>query len=142
MKYAKEVSRKQILKNNIYFKEGWMELIYSKHAIERLNERLRGSIQVYPKQVNISKLNINRGYTYDGKKLHKVIIRLEFKRDEWIFLVIIPNKRLVKSLWFSFKKYDRKTNRIRETVGIFPNTMEGNAQQVVPELSAKGVGTE
>lgn len=142
MKYAKEVSRKQILKNNLSFKEGWMELVYSKHAIERLNERLRGSVQVYPKQVNISKLNINRGYTYDGKKLHKVIIRLEFKKDEWIFLVVIPNLRLVKSLWFTFKKYDRKTNRVRETMGILPSSLEGVKGEDMSELSEKDMGRE
>jgi hypothetical protein len=108
MKYAREYGRSKILENSMQFKEGWIDLIYSKHALERLKERLKGDVELYPKHINISKLNISRGYSYDGKHLHKVVIRLEFKRTEWIYLVILPSKRLVKSLWFQDKNMKLK----------------------------------
>ena len=101
--YAKEYRRAEILKNKLYFKEGWVELIYTNHALERLRERLRGEVVLYPKKVNISKLNIYKGYSYDDKVLHKIVLRLEFKPTEWIYLVVLPKNRVVKSLWFSPK---------------------------------------
>lgn len=103
MRYAKEYKRSEILQNNFFFKSGWIDLVYSKHALSRLKERLRGDILVYPKHINISKLNIFKGYSYDERYLHKIIVRLEFKPDEWIFLVILPDKKIVKSLWFRKK---------------------------------------
>lgn len=108
MKYAREYTRKRILSEGLQFKEGWTELVYTQHAMDRLKERLKGEIELFPKFINISKLNINKGYSYDGKYLHKVVIRLEFKPTEWIFLVVLPSKRLVKSLWFQEKGMTRK----------------------------------
>lgn len=121
--YAREVRRKEILERNMLFREGWLELSYSKHAMSRLKERLKGDLLVYPKKVNISKLNINKGYTYGDMYLHKVVVRLEYKRDEWIFLVILPGNGVVKSLWFQKKEYD-KTRRTRKKMGVFPATVE------------------
>jgi len=136
MRYAKEWGRRKILENNLLFKEGWMELIYTRHAMDRLKERLKGEVLVYPKNINISKLNINKGYSYDKDYLHKVIIRLEYKPDEWIYLVILPDKRLVKSLWFE-KKADGYYNKARvnsPTVGDVPKDMEGDRGASLPEL--------
>lgn len=113
MRYAKEYGRARILKNDMQFKEGWINLIYSRHASDRLKERLKGNLELFPTLINISKLNINRGYSYDGKYLHKVVIRLEFKPTEWIYLVILPTKRIVKSVWFEPKgmKYKEETEK-------------------------------
>ena len=121
MLYAKEYRRKEILENNMIFKEGWIDLVYSNHAMERLKERLRGDVELYPKQINISKLNIYKGYSYGDRYLHKITVRLEYKKDEWIFMVILPGKGLVKSVWFS-KKYDKET-RARKKMAIFPDTL-------------------
>lgn len=131
-KYAKEYRRKEILDKNMKFKEGWTKLIYSTHALDRLKERLKGNIELMPNVINISKLNINRGYSYDGVHLHKVIIRLEFKPTEWIYLVILPKKRVVKSLWFSNKKHERRDT---ETMGMVPTDMEESSREEdLPEL--------
>lgn len=131
-KYAKEYRRKEILEKSMKFKEGWMKLIYSTHALDRLKERLNGNVELMPNAINISKLNINRGYSYDGIHLHKVIIRLEFKPTEWIYLVILPSKRIVKSLWFANKKHERRDN---ETVGVLSANMEDITRgKEVPEL--------
>ena len=127
MKYAREYRRHEILRDSLQFKEGWVELIYSKHALDRLKERLKGDIELYPKQVNISKLNINRGYSYDGVYLHKVVIRLEFKKSEWIYLVILPKKRIVKSLWFEEKNYEFKA-RNRAAMEPFSKTMGSSTE--------------
>ena len=138
MRYAKEWGRRKILENNLQFKEGWMELIYTRHAMDRLRERLKGEVLIYPKNINISKLNINKGYSYDKEYLHKVIIRLEYKPDEWIYLVILPDKRLVKSLWFEKKAYGHhNTYQARidsPTVGDVPKDMEGKRGASLPEL--------
>ena len=81
MKYAREYSRKQILKYNLAFREGWMKLHYSAHAFSRLKERLKGDIVIYPREINISTLNIYKGYSFDNKNLYKIIVRLEFKKS-------------------------------------------------------------
>jgi hypothetical protein len=134
--HAEEYRRKQILDNNMQFKQGWMDLIYSIHAMERLKQRLLGDLIVYPRKINISKLNIYKGYSYDGIYLHKVIVRLEFKPAEWIFLVISPNTRVVKSLWFANKKHvnQRRDSGYQKTgnrtpMDLFPPIMEGNGRQ-------------
>lgn len=119
MAFAAEYSRKQILESRMEFREGWMSLVYSQHAMRRLRERLRGNVEVYPQSINISKLNINRGYSFNGRYLHKVVIRLEFKRDEWIFLVILPKHRLVKSLWFQFKENNPMKQETKEQWDLF-----------------------
>lgn len=85
-----------------------------------------------PKAINVSKLNINRGYSYDGIHLHKVIIRLEFKPTEWIYLVILPSKRIVKSLWFANKKHEKRDGG---TVGVLSTDMEDTTRtEELPEL--------
>jgi hypothetical protein len=131
MAYAAEFGRRTILKRGMKFDEGWLDLTYSGHAFKRLKERLKGDIVVYPKRVNISKLNIYKGYTYDGEYLYKIIIRLDYKTDEWIYLVIIPSKKLVKTLWFK-KKNERRDNK---TMGFLPTDLEGIAGgEEMPEL--------
>jgi hypothetical protein len=131
-KYAKEYRRKEILEKGMKFKEGWIKLVYSHHALDRLKERLKGNIELMPNAINISKLNINKGYSYDGLHLHKVVIRLEFKPTEWIYLVILPSKRIVKSLWFSDKKHEKRNTG---TVGVLSTDMEDTPRtEEMPEL--------
>ena len=119
MAYAAEFGRKTILERGMVFDEGWLKLHYSAHAFSRLKERLRGDIILYHKEVNISKLNIYKGYTYDGHYLYKILIRLEFKKNEWIYLVIIPSKKLVKTLWFTAKN----ERRYKNTMGVLPEDL-------------------
>ena len=123
MKYAREYSRNQILKYKLAFHEGWIKLHYSAHAFSRLKERLKGDIIVYPRVINVSSLNIYKGYSFDGKNLYKIIVRLEFKKSEWIYLVILPDKKLVKTLWFRGKKEWYKEND-RGTMDTLPRDLE------------------
>src|SRR5690349_14671795 len=108
MRYAKEYGRKKILEDKMFFKRGWLDIRYSQHAKERLKQRLRGSIILFPHKVNISDLNIYKGYSVDGKYLYKVIIRMEYKTADWMYLVILPDKGLVKSVWFEEKGKRRR----------------------------------
>ena len=132
MKYAKEYGRKKILERGMQFKQGWMDVHYSLHAKERLKQRLKGSVALFPNKVNVTTLNINKGYSYDGNYLHKVIIRLEWKADEWMFLVILPTQKLVKSLWF-----EKKRRRVGTNAGDVGSIASGESVQIVPEESVR-----
>lgn len=140
MAHAEEYTRRQILEYRMEFREGWMTLIYSQHAMQRLRERLRGDLEVYPKLINISKLNINKGYSYNGRYLHKVVIRLEFKRDEWIFLVILPKYRLVKSVWFQFKDDNPMKQETKEQWEVFQEVWRDNPQRLCQSCGKKIYG--
>lgn len=135
MRYAKEWSRKKILEKGMVFPQGWMELIYTNHALDRLKERGKGSLVAGPRNINVSTLNIYKGYSYDDKNLHKVIVRLEFSSSEWIFLVILPHERVVKSLWFT-KKDDGKRRRMAANAA----TMERAKGKKVLELRSMDMG--
>lgn len=108
MKYAKQYGRNAILESDMKYRRGWVRLIYTDHALQRVQERMKGDKELYPRMLNISHLNINRGYSYDGKYMHKVVVRQEFNADEWIFLVVLPGKGLVKSVWFEQKSMTKK----------------------------------
>jgi hypothetical protein len=103
MAYLREYGRKQLLSSQIVIPEGWVNLTYSWHAIQMARTRMKGMLLVLPEYVHVSSINISRGYSADGVRLEKVIIRQEFTPAEWVFMVIILETGFVKSIWFEEK---------------------------------------
>ena len=102
----REVLKEEIIANKYQYRTDFFELDYSKHALDRIKERMNGSLLVYPRSIRITEQNIVKGLlSEDGKYLFKVIIRLEFKRDLDIYLVIIPAIPLCKTVYFKKKLY-------------------------------------
>ena len=100
---AKKISRAEIISSGIEYKTDFFDLKYSNHCLERLDERLDGSIKFLPKVVRITENNISGGETLDGKKLKVAKLRINYKSDKWIFLVINLEKKFVLTVYFKSK---------------------------------------
>jgi len=97
----KEVWKEEIIKKGYIYRKDLFEVDYSKHAMDRIKQRLNGSLLIYPKQIRITEQNIVKGLLgKDGKYLFKVVIKLEFKRGTDIYLVILPSIQLCKTVYF------------------------------------------
>jgi len=101
-------------------------LLYSQHAKKRLWER-SGELIVAPTILRVTDTNIYSG-EWNGKKLTEACVRIEYKKSQWMFLVIILSSGLVKSLWINDKK-----RVIRKEVG----NLEGNLEVSSPQIRSK-----
>lgn len=104
------ISRKDILAN-YKWREGLIPLSLSKHAKRRVEERVDGEFPIVPTVVRITRNNICSGRG-KGKKLTSVKIRLDYKTDKWMYLVICPNSGVVKTLYINYK--DAKKNPFKK----------------------------
>lgn len=105
-----KVTRKEILER-FKWREGLIPLSLSKHAQRRVEERVDGEFPIVPTVVRITRNNICSGRA-KGKKLTSIKIRLEYKEDKWMYLVICPNSGVVKTLYINYK--DAKKNAPKE----------------------------
>lgn len=90
-------------------REGFYNLKYSNHAMERFNERA-GNDPIYPRVVNIQKdKNVLEMYTQDGKIVNQLLVRIQYKWNTRMFLIVVPQGEVgfVKTIWFTEKN---KTN--------------------------------
>ena len=84
----KEYTKQKIIDEHLQYRKDLFPVKYTKHAKDR----------------RITEQNIVKGLSSDGKYLFKVIIKLEWKKGEDIYLVILPNMGLIKSCWFKKQK--------------------------------------
>ncbi len=103
LKERKKLSRSAILTSEISYKTDFFDIKYSKHCLERLEERLDGSIKFLPKVVRITENNIYFGETLDEKTLSLATVRINYKSDKWLFLVIDLKTKLVVTVYFKNK---------------------------------------
>lgn len=99
---SNNISRKEVLKA-YKWREGLIPLSLSNHALRRIEERVDGEFPIIPTVVRITRNNICSGRSKDGKKLTSVKLRLDYKRDKWMYLVICPNSGVVKTLYINYK---------------------------------------
>jgi len=118
--YTKNYSRKEVIEK-FRWREGLISLQLSKHCLRRIEERVDGEFPIVPTMVRITKDNICSGRSQDGKKLSSVKIRLDYKRDKWMFLVICPFSGVVKTLYINYKDA-KKEKAARERQGIKEDT--------------------
>jgi hypothetical protein len=95
--------RKEIFENDMSYPKDLINISYSKHCLERLEERLEGSLKFLPTVVRITEKNISSGHSIDGKKLDEVLIRINYKADTWCFLAINLESYKVKTVYFKKK---------------------------------------
>jgi len=112
----KEYNREEIIKLGLRYRKDFFSVQYSQHAYNRLLERLKGSLIIYPKTIRLSEDNIVKGLSSDEKTLFKVVVKLEWKKGEDIYLVILPAMQLVKTVYF--KRQNVKKNTIKEKENI------------------------
>ena len=106
--YTKNYSRKEVIEK-FRWREGLIPLSLSKHAQRRIEERVDGEFPIVPTMCRITRENICSGRSKDGQRLSSVKIRLDYKKDKWMFLVICPSSGVVKTLYINFK--DAKKER-------------------------------
>jgi len=111
-----KLSRKEVI-DGYKWREGLIPLVLSKHAQRRIEERVEGEFIIVPTVVRITKQNICSGRSKDGKKLSSVKIRLDYKNDKWMFLVVCPNSGVVKTLYINYKDA-KKEQAARQRQGI------------------------
>ena len=102
MKAPKKYIRSEILEKNMKFKTGFINLIYSKHAEQRFDERISGSLIIKPTIINVSEKNIHSGVSEDGIELADIVVRIEYKKADWCFLAITKSG-FVKTVYFQKK---------------------------------------
>lgn len=92
-----------------------INLTYSRHSLCRKDDRHAGSLDVLPTVVRCSEKNIDSAYYIEGM-LKKIVVRLEYSKTKWLYLVIVDGF-FVKTLWWrdKTKKNDRV---IRHNVGF------------------------
>ena len=89
-----------LLLMNMKWPQYYMDLTYSPHALKRIKERRQNRLLSYPDRIRITPDNLYKGYTTNGWWIHKVVVKMRFSNDEWIYLVIMLDKKVVKSVWF------------------------------------------
>ena len=104
----KEYNREEIIEQGLRYRPDFFSVDYTKHALDRIYERLNGSLILYPKYIRITNENIVKGLSGDEKYLFKVVIKLEWKKGEDIYMVILPAVQLVKTVYFKRQKYAKK----------------------------------
>lgn len=97
--------RKELLALNKMPTDRVINLTYSRHSLSRLRERYTGSLDVIPKVVRCSVENISLAY-YIENKLKKIVVRLNYSKTKWLYLVIVDGF-FVKTLWWRDKKLKR-----------------------------------
>lgn len=105
--------RHEIFEKKMVYRNDLMEISYSKHCLERLEERLSGSLKFLPKFVRITESNISSGTSLDGVNLLNVTVRINYKADTWCFLVIDLNSKKIITVFF--KKKGEKNERKNES---------------------------
>ena len=107
MKKIREVRKDEIVEKKYQYRKDYFQLDYSKHALDRIRERTNGGLLLYPRNIRITEQNIVKGLIQEGRNyLFKVVIKLEFKKDTDIYLVIIPAIPLCQTVYFDKKKND------------------------------------
>lgn len=100
-------SRQQIIENKMVYRKDLMDIEYSKHCVERLEQRVSGSIKFLPKLVRVTENNISSGTSLDGVNINLATVRIEYKKDTWCFLVLnLVNKKVI-TVYFK-KKGEKK----------------------------------
>lgn len=125
------LGRKEVLKGNYTYRKDLIPLKYSQHAQERLEERVEGELIVAPTMVRISNNNIYGGVK-KGKRLVEVVVRLDYKKDKWMFLAIVVAHGIVKTVWINDKRKrtNRKAEEVRDEVGDVQKDMESERAKV------------
>jgi hypothetical protein len=96
-------SRSQVIDNNMVYRKDLMQIIYSKHCLERLEQRVSGSIKFLPKFVRVTENNISGGTSLDGVNLNSATVRIEYKKDTWCYLVLNLITKKVITVYFNKK---------------------------------------
>lgn len=105
---VKKYFRNEIIEKNLIYRKDLMEVSYSKHCLERLEQRLNGSLKFLPKFLRITESNIAAGTSSDGVKLDSVTVRIDYKTDIWCFLIVDPSNKKVITIVTQIVKMKKK----------------------------------
>ena len=132
------LSRHEIVGKGFLYRRDLISLRYSDHAKERLVERTTGNIIVAPSVLRVSESNIYTGLA-KGNVLKEVTIRLDYKNDKWMFLVILLKHGIVKTIWIDDKKKAKakKLQRLNTEAGELREEVGVVQENLVRETSCK-----
>lgn len=107
MKYHKSIGFPTTLKKPI----GTYKVGYSKHAIERMQERCINPMREMPGFVRVTKNNIIEMETTDNIKAQTVVVRMQHNKKKNLILVLEPSAAIamVITFWINDKTDDHKT---------------------------------
>lgn len=93
--------REELLTLNKMPTDRVINLTYSRHSLCRKEDRHVGTLDVLPTVVRCSEKNIDSAY-YIEEKLKKIVVRLDYSKTKWLYLVIVDGF-FVKTLWWRDK---------------------------------------
>lgn len=85
-----------------FLKGKWIELKYSQHSLDRLQERCKGCLQLKPSVVKLTNNNVLKWYKDENKHV-ELKVSLNYSRQENMIL-ILQMDGVVKTLYFENKK--------------------------------------
>lgn len=129
-----KLTKEEILKG-YKWRGGLIPLTLSKHAQRRVEERVDGEFPIVPTMLRITEKNICSGRA-NGKRLISVKVKIDYKTDKWMYLIVCPNSGVVKTLYINYK--DAKKNTFKEGDKAVEACCEENT--LTGETSFKDVG--
>ena len=86
-----------------WLKNKWIDLTYSPHALQRLEERCKGCLMLKPNKVKITNENVI--YWHKNEEKHvKLKIKINYSRQQDLILVVQLDG-LVRTLYYQKKNY-------------------------------------
>lgn len=94
--------------SDIKLPTGVMKLKYSSHAMQQSKSDRYGVINL-PESIDFDKAYIFEIEVDSSNKVIKAVCRVEYDDDKDLILVIIPDQKMVKTVWFNKKSDAHRT---------------------------------
>lgn len=86
-----------------WLKNKWINLTYSPHSLQRLEERCKGCLMLKPSRVKLTNENVIEWFKNEEKHV-KLKIRVNYSRQQDLILVIQLDG-MVRTLYYQNKNY-------------------------------------
>jgi len=104
------LTRTKLLEKKYNYPKGFINLKYSRHFQERVDERCLG-FDCMPTMVKITEDNIHSAKTIDNKTLSSVVVKLKYNNDKYVFIAFNPFDGGAKSFWFQRKNNEQSNKK-------------------------------
>lgn len=99
----RELNRASLLEKGLMPRERWIDLKYGAHSSDRKEERRVGSFDVLPNRIKCGVDNIHSACLKEDNSIKKLIVRINYSKSKWLYLVIADGY-FVKTVWWRDKK--------------------------------------
>lgn len=121
---------------------GELKLVYTSHALSRMDARTKGSLSILPTMITLSKKTLKQVWAVEGEEsegLRSMLVEIPYTRGTLLQLVISADG-IVITLYFRDTKWQR-TNAKRVEALQLESIASGTSPEVLsedPVLDARG----